>query len=317
MAQTSIARGAFIAATAATAAAAPTMIVAADLTPITIGLTPGDPAAVLFYASERGFFRNNGLDAKLQLLTSGPIVATAVTGRTLDLGAVNVGSLASARLRGLPLRIVAPAAIVTAGPSGDAMMVRADSPIRTGADFNGKTVAIVAIKTVQHAAFLAWVDKHGGDSKTIKSIEIPLPEMVAALDQSRVDAAIPVEPFTSQGIGAGNRNIGSFYEAMGLPFLVFAVAGNEHWLQNNVATALKAQTAIRQAAIWANGHQKECRQMLAPFMKIDQKVADTMLLRQFGTTINTPLIAPVIDVMVRYGFLDKPLAPAEMIWKPA
>jgi ABC-type nitrate/sulfonate/bicarbonate transport system substrate-binding protein len=104
---------------------------------------------------------------------------------------------------------------------------------------------------------------------------------------------------------------------MGLPFLVFAVAGNEHWLQNNVATALKAQTAIRQAAIWANGHQKECREMLAPFMKIDQKVADTMLLRQFGTTINTPLIAPVIDVMVRYGFLDKPLAPAEMIWKPA
>ena len=309
-------RAAFIASTAA-ALAAPTVIRAADLTPITIGLTPGDPAAVLFYASERGFFRNNGLDAKLSIMNSGPVVATAVTGGSLDLGAVNVGSLASARLRGLPLRIVAPAAIVVAGPSGDAMMVRPESPIRTAADFNGKTVAIVAIKTVQHASFLAWVDKHGGDSKTIKMIEIPLPEMVAALSENRVDAIIPVEPFTSQGVAAGNRNLGGFYEAMNLPFLVFAIAGNETWLQNNVATATKAATAIRQAAQWANTHQKECRQMLVPFMKIDQKVADTMLLRQFGTTINTGLIAPVIDVMVKYGFLASAVAPADMIWKPA
>lgn len=310
-----VGRRAFLAGTAA-ALAAPTVVRAADLIPITIGLTPGDPAAVLFYASERGFFRNAGLDAKLNIMNSGPVVATAVTGGSLDLGAVNVGSLASARLRGLPLRIVAPAAIVTAGPSGDAAMVRKESTIRAGADFNNKTVGIVAIKTVQHAAFLAWVDKHGGDSKTIKSIEIPLPEMAAALDQSRVDVTIPVEPFTSQAVTAGNRNLGSFYDSMKLPFLVFAIAGNEQWLQANVATATKAASAIRLAAAWANSHEKECREMLAPFMKIDQKTADTMLLRQFGTTINVALIAPVIDIMTKYGFLDKAVAPADMIWRP-
>jgi len=70
-------------------------------------------------------------------------------------------------------------------------MVKKDSPLKTVADLTARPVAIVAMKTMQHAAFLLWVDKHGGDSKSIKLIEIPFPEMIGALDSGRVDAAIP------------------------------------------------------------------------------------------------------------------------------
>lgn len=313
--RSNLGRGAFLAATAA-AAAAPRAIGAQTLTPVTLGLTPGDPGAVAFYAYERGFFKNNGLDVTLTMLGNGPTVANAVVGGSLNFGAVNTGSLASARLRGLPLRIVAPAALVTAGPGGDTAMVRASSPIRSAADFNNKTVGIVVIKTAQHAAFNAWIDKHGGDSKTLKMIEIPLPEMAAALEANRVDATIPVEPFTSLA-QAGNRSFGSVYESLNLPLMIFAFAANEQWLAGNGATATKLQTAMRQAATWANANQRECRKLLATFMKIDQHIADTMLLRQFGTTTDPALLQPVIDVMVRYGFLDKTLPPTEMIWRSA
>lgn len=308
-------RAPFIAGVAAVFAT-PRYAEAADLTPVTVGVPPSDTAAIVYYAQQLGFFKAAGLDVSTSLLNSGPVIAAAVTGGSLNFGAVNVGSIAAARLRGLPLRIVAPSALVPAGrPSGDVVMVRDDSKLRPGPDFNNKTVAIVAIKTVQHAAFLNWLDKHGADSKSVKMIEIPLPEMVDSLDSGHVDAAIPVEPFTTQGLSKGNHSFGSLYE--GLPsFMVFALCATDQWLAANAATAAKFALALRQAAVWANGHDAESRQLLTAFMKIDPQTAAKIQLRSFGTTASTELIAPVIDIMVKYGFLDRAISPAELIWQP-
>jgi hypothetical protein len=35
-----------------------------------------------------------------------------------------------------------------------------------------------------------------------------------------------------------------------------------------------------------------------------------------GTSLEPALIQPVIDVMVKYGFLAQAVAPADMIWAP-
>jgi NitT/TauT family transport system substrate-binding protein len=307
-------RAAFVSASAA-AFAAPSIARATDLTPITIGLPPSDTAAVVYYAQQLGFFKTAGLDPQISFLNSGPVIASALAGGALNFGAVNVGSIASARLRGVPLRIVAPSALVPAHQnSGDQIMTRNDSKLTPGASFNGKTVAIVAIKTVQHAAFLNWIDLHGGDSSAVKMIEIPFPEMFQAVDSGRVDAAIPVEPFSTQWRFQHYRSLGTPYEGL-RSFMVFALAANEHWLAANPTIAAKFALALRQAAVWANSHPKESRELLPGLLKVDQKTADAMLLRPFGTTSNTDLIAPVIDIMLKYHFIDKPIAPADLLWQ--
>jgi NitT/TauT family transport system substrate-binding protein len=176
-------------------------------------------------------------------------------------------------------------------------MVKSDSPIKTAADVNGKTVAIVAMKTVQHAAFNAWVDKHGGDSKTVKMIEIPFPSMVAALDSGRVDVAIPSEPFTSLG-RSGNRVLGNCYDAA------------------NADTALKFAAGIKQAAVWANAHPRASAILLTHFTNLNASVADTMGRATYGTSLDAALIQPAIDVMVKYGFLAKRIDANDLLWKP-
>lgn len=281
---------------------------------VTVGLPPGYMGAIVDYAQERGYFKGVGLETSGSVLNSGAAIAAAVTGGALEIGAVNVGSLASAYVRGVPLRILAPASVVPPGPYGDVVMVRKDSPLRGGADFNGKTVAIVALKTVQHAAFLAWLESRGGDPSAVKMIEMPLPEMTRALDAGRVDAAIPVEPFTTIG-RPGHRILGTVYDAMPRPFLIFAMCATQGWLQANPATAAKFAVALRRAALWANGHEQECRSLLASVMKLDPQVANTMLMPTSGTRLDATSILPVIDVMVKYGFLDKAVAPGDMIWQ--
>jgi NitT/TauT family transport system substrate-binding protein len=255
------------------------------------------------------------VDVAISMMNSGPVIANAVTGGSLDVGAMNSGSIAVARSRGIPLKFFAAAASGSPSLMTDVIMVRKDSPIHTGADFNNKTVGIVATKTMQYAAFLAWVDKHGGDSKTVKFIEIPFPEMVGSLDQRRVDAAIPVEPFTSAG-RANNRILGSVYEAMPPHFLIFGFAATDKWLQTNPDVALKFATAIREAAAWANGHERDSAAMLVRFMKVDPALAAHMARATYATALEPSLLQPVVDVMVKYGILAKPIDPNELIWHP-
>ena len=309
-------RGTFLA-SAAAFAALPTIAQAAPGDPIVIraGTIPADVAAVVAYARDLGYFKNAGLDVQIQIMQSGPVIAPAVVGGSLDVGAANTGSLAGARERGLPLRIFAPASQVSAATSTDVIMVKGGSPIKTAADVNGKTVAIVAMKTVQHALFLAWVDKHGGDSKTVKMVEVPFPSMIAALDSGRVDVAIPSEPFTSQG-RTGNRVIGNCYEALSSQMLLFGFFATDAWLAANTETAIKFAAAIKQAAIWANGHPRASAILLTHFTNLDSAVADTMGRATYATSIEPAMLQPAVDAMVKYGYLPKPIDAAELIWKP-
>jgi NitT/TauT family transport system substrate-binding protein len=309
-------RGAFLGGAAALAAL-PSIAQAAPGDPIVVraGTIPADVAAVVEYARDRGYFKNAGLDVEIQIMQSGPVIAPAVIGGSLDVGAANTGSLAGAVERGLPLRIFAPASQVGPNTSTDVIMVKDDSPIKTAADVNGKTVAIVAMKTVQHALFLGWVDKHGGDSKTVKMIEIPFPEMVGALDSGRVDVAIPSEPFTSQG-RAGNRVIGNCYEALTSQMLLFGFFATDAWLAANTATALKFAAGIKQAAIWANANPKASAVLLTQFTNLDPAVANSMGRATYATSLEPGMIQLAIEYMVKYGFLPKTLDASTLIWQP-
>jgi NitT/TauT family transport system substrate-binding protein len=248
-------------------------------------------------------------------MQSGPIIANAVISGSLQVGASNIASLANARENGLLVKVFAPAGMASPKTMTDVLMVRPDSPIKTIADLNGKTVAINATKTMQDAAFRLWIDKHGGDSTTIKLIEIPFPSMLAALDSGRVDAAIPSEPFTSEGL-ATNRVLGGVYGSMPGPILVFGFFATDAWLGANPDLAVKFAGAIHKAALWANSHPKDSAAMLVALSKLDPSVAATMQRAQYATSLDPAIIQPVLDNAVRYGMLAKPMLASDLIWHP-
>jgi NitT/TauT family transport system substrate-binding protein len=311
---TTLSRSTFLAGTAALAAT-PRALSAADLPVINAGTIPADVAAVLTYASDRGYFKDAGLDVQIQMMQSGPVIANAVIGGALQVGASNIASLAAARENGLLVKVFAPAGMATPRTLTDVLMVKPDSPIKTIANLNGKTVAINATRTMQDAAFRLWIDKHGGDSTTIKLIEIPFPAMLAALDSGRVDAAIPSEPFTSEGSPV-NRILGGVYGSMPGPILVFGFFATDAWLDANPQLAVKFAGAIHKAALWANAHPGDSQKMLVALTKLDPEVADRMHRATYATSLDSAIIQPVLDNAVRYGMLAKPMAASELIWQP-
>ncbi len=292
----------------------PAAVRAADgLTSITVGALPVDTSATIFYAQDQGFFKAHGLDVKIVTMPSGPVIATAVSANSLDIGVANAATVASAYTRGIALRFIAPAAIATPKTRTDVIMVAKDSKIASAADLNGKTVALNGLKDLQQICAMSWIDRHGGDSKTVKFVEVPFPQMGGALEAHRVDAALPVEPFATTAKASG-RVIGDVLDGLAPNFMIVGWLANDSWLKTHADVATRFVAAIREASVWANAHEKESAQILLKNSKLDPSVAETMARAIYGTELDGKLIQPVLNGAIKYGVIDKPVTPADLIW---
>jgi NitT/TauT family transport system substrate-binding protein len=94
------------------------------------------------------------------------------------------------RERGAPLRIV-----YLGHRDGTACMVHKDSPIKRIKDLKGKTVAIPSRYSNQYLILFKAMENCGLSIKDLKTVEMPPPDMPAALaSRSSIDAIIAGEP---------------------------------------------------------------------------------------------------------------------------
>jgi NitT/TauT family transport system substrate-binding protein len=295
-------------------AAPPAARAQAPLTTLTVGTLSSDNSAAVYYAQELGFFKKVGLDVQISAMASGPVTAAAVTGGALDIGVANVATIAVARTRGVPLKFLFPASIAGDGTLTDQIAVAKDSPVKTAADLNGKTIGVNGLRDLQQLCAMAWIDKHGGDSKTVQFIEVPIPQMGAALQAHRIDGGMPVEPFvTAQKDQI--RSLGSVLDGVGPHYMVIGYLATDTWLAAHADVAARFVRAMREASIWGNAHRAESAAIIERIMHVDASVGATMNRATYGTDLDPALLQPVIDSALHYGILSRPVAASELIWR--
>ncbi len=281
-----------------------------------VGTLPTDGSAGVFYAQELGYFKDVGLDVHIATMSSGPVVAQAIAGHAIDIGVVNVVTVSSAYLRGIHFKYIALADIASPRTRTDMMMVLKNSTIQKAADLNNKTIALNGLKDLQQVCAMAWVDKNGGDSKTLKFVEVPFPEMGGALVQKRVDAAMLVEPFVSAS-RATARSIGNDLTGVGSNYMIVGWVATDTWLATHGDVARRFKSAILKADAWANDHQKESAAILVRHSKLKPEIVDTMARAVSGTNMDVSLIQPVVDAALKYDIIDKPVPATDLIWTNA
>jgi len=136
-----------LAATGLLAGAARVPAGAQDLPAITLATLINDTATSALYAVHAGLFRKAGLNAQLQVLSSGAAGAAAVAGGAAQFGLSSLVGVIAAHEKGIPFTLVAPAGVVTSDVPYSQFVVKADSPIKTGRDLNGKTIGAAGSRT--------------------------------------------------------------------------------------------------------------------------------------------------------------------------
>ncbi len=297
------------------AAAAPRAVFAAN-DPLHIASIPLDAGAEAYYAYDMGYFRDAGIDATVDSMASGAAILPAVTSGAVDVGFSNLISIAVAYKHNVPLTLLAPGSLYTASIPTSVLMVPANSPAKTARDLNGKTLAVNGLKTITQYAPELWIDKNGGDSTSVKFVEMTFPQIVEALGTNRIDAAIVADPFIAQAKPAA-RILADAYDAIGSRYIIGCWFSTTQWAQTHSALAGRFTQAIARTAQWANTHKPASGAILAKYSKMDPAVAATMLRVDYAPRFVKSEMQPVIDLVARYGGLPATFPADELIYKPA
>jgi NitT/TauT family transport system substrate-binding protein len=289
---------------------------AADRVVLRAGVSLEDDTGVVLYGIASGIFAKLGLDVSTTKMNSGSAGAAAVAGGALEFAKGSVVAAAAAHARGIPFVLVAPSALFTPDHPISGLLVKVDSPIRTGSDLNGKTVGVASLIDSRVLAIKAWIDQNGGDTGTIKFIEVPTASVVSAIDAGRIDATAASDPTLFDALATGKvRNIGEPNASVGKRFVITAWFTTRDYVTKNTDVVRRFRTGLQQSAIYANAHPKEMASYVAAFTGIDEARLRLWARNQVSTTPIAPAdIQPVIDVAAKYHLLEKSFPAAEMIF---
>jgi NitT/TauT family transport system substrate-binding protein len=289
--------------------ASPTSSDGRQLETVTMGVSTIADLAPLHLGDRKGFFRDEGIELDLQPQQGGSVTITGVVSGHLDMGFANTVSLLLAHEKGLPLPAVAPAASVgTDAETEDftALMVRSDSPINSVKDLAGQTIAVNTVKSMVDTMVRASLDASGVDSSSVKFIEIPFADQVAALQNKQVDVIAPQEPFLTEAERGGLKSVLKGYYVTAIPdFTNGMYFTSEQFLKKSPKTVEAFQRAMQKSIEYANAHESEVREIIPEFTGVEPSVAGEIALPQWKPKINRDSLEKLSDKLLEYGLVKE------------
>jgi NitT/TauT family transport system substrate-binding protein len=286
-----------------------------DVPAITIASSTFDSATAGYYAYQAGLFKKAGLDVTFVPMTPAAI-PPAVVGGSVQIASSNLFSVVEAYSHGTPFTVIAPGAVFdkTDEDGYVGLIVRKDAALRSGRDFNAKTIGVPALKDFNTLATMAWIDHNGGDSSTVKFIEIPAPIAGDAVVAGRIDATVLTTPFLAKALGGGNvRVVTDTYSAIGKSYLGLGWITTKAYADAHPDVIAKFSRVIHDASLYVNAHHETTVDMMAALAKVDPSTIRANVRVSFASTLNKTLIQPVVDVSARYHVIEHPFDAAELV----
>jgi NitT/TauT family transport system substrate-binding protein len=268
--------------------------------------TAGVPSAFVAFGISKGFFKKQGLDIDLQPSQGGATAVPSLVSGKIQVAGSNVVSLLIAASKGLPIQAVAPGTSAHGAGEKDfgALMVPKGSDVREVSDLAGKSVAVNTLNNIAEVVVKASLDKAGVDPDRVKLREVDFPEMGAALSKGDVDAAFLIEPFVTGARADGDRVIDYSYVTTEPNLQVGAYAVSKKFAAENADAVKRYRAAVGETATYLMAHQDEFRTFLSERAKTPAKLAKTMELPDFTTSLNTASMQKTAGLVRKYGLVQ-------------
>jgi NitT/TauT family transport system substrate-binding protein len=276
-------------------------------TKVVVGVIPIADVAPINMGIEHGFFRREGLEVEAKPIQGGAAAVPGVVSNELQFAFGNSISLQQARERDIELRIVTEG--VQAGrsekDSSNGLMVAKDSDVRRPQDLAGKTIAVNTLNNLGDVTVKASLEGEGVDVSQLKFVEVPFPEMNAALERGSVDAAWHVEPFISQLEASGGRKLLDPFVAITPRLTPAQYFGSVEYLDKNPEVEKAFRRAMNRSLDYARAHEAEVRRAIPKYSEIPAAVAKRMPLPYWTSDLNEESIRKLSGLARKYGALKE------------
>jgi NitT/TauT family transport system substrate-binding protein len=213
---------------------------------------------------------------------------------------------------GIPIVLVAPSGATSVKAPLEGIIVGNDSGIASAKDLNGKTFVVSVRGSIVQIEALAWIDKHGGDWKSIKWVEAPPSADGALVATGKVDATVVTEPYFSAALSAGNGKLLTYVGAEISPLVVEGgFYCTPDFAKNNPDAVKKFSDALLAAGKWANAHPADA----AAIMQKYGGLAPSPLQHRtvYPERFKASDLQSMIDAGAKYGALTAAFPATDMV----
>ena len=274
---------------------------------VVVGVIPIADVAPAWLGADKGFFREEDMDVSFVPAAGGAEVIPQVIGGDVQFAFGNPVSLAFAQQRGLGLRYVTEG--VQGGSSEqdstNGLLVHKDSAIRSVNDLAGKTFAVNVLNSLGEVTINTALEKEGVDTSNLKFIEVPFPDMLAALERRQFDVAWLPEPFVSQGIAQGHRKLLDPMVATYPRLTLSGYFGSTEFIEQNGDLVERFQRAMNRSLDYAAAHEEEARHAIAENTEIPAPVVAKMPLPHWTSDLNADSVRFLIEQAEKYDYFDE------------
>ena len=275
---------------------------------ITLGLLPILDVASVHVAIKKGYFREEGLEVEPKIIQGGAAAIPGLINGELDISFGNWVSFFGAEAKEAAksvdgLKLVSDG--YQAKPEMFLILAKADSPIKSPKDLEGKTIAINTFRNIAELTAKATLEANDVDPAKVTFKEFPFPDMEAAVQNGAVDAAFMVEPFISRAQRTSGQ-ITVLDAASGptadIPIAGYATSGK--FVKENPNTVAAFQRAMAKGQRDA-ADRPTVEPLLVEYAKVDKETASLVHFGEFPTTLDATRLQRVAQLMRTYGLLEK------------
>jgi NitT/TauT family transport system substrate-binding protein len=260
-----------------------------------------------FLADKLGYFKEEGIEIQIEMEAVGTNALPVLISGRIDIGHGGWGSVITAVGEGADFVMLTSTDSATRkAPDPLGMLVRTDSPFQRVEDLAGKRIAVTTLNSPSWLYAYATLKKHGVDPKGVRFVEIPLPNQNDALVQDRVDAINNIEPFHTVLVKSGKGR------AIAYPFIEIHpgidLGGwtvTRQWLNRNPETARAFVRAYNRGKEYALTHDKETRDAVIEWTKVEPDLARSMMLSNWTTEVDVASLQGLADMMLENGLIKQ------------
>jgi NitT/TauT family transport system substrate-binding protein len=288
-------------------------------TKIRLGYMPIAEETPKFVASERGIFKQHGLDVEMVRFESGPDMGTALLGGSIQVGMIGTPGLINAAVAGRPLVAIVDNGSNKMGPSGfeyyTGLVVLDKSPVQNIGDLKGKKVAVNVLKSNSETQTVMQVRRWNRENpsraldlnKDVQFIIMPFGSMPAALERGIVDAASMIEPFMTQvTMSRKVRVVAPVEYALANWPVSFGIVRRDFG-EKNADVLKKYQAAWNESVRWIRGNPGPAKSIMQKYVGVTPEVANRIVLPDWSEDIGATRRSTeeVMKAMLAAGMIPK------------
>lgn len=203
-------------------------------------------------------------------------------------------------------------------PSGEAILLPKDSPIRSLAELKGKKIALNKGSNV-HYLLVRALESAGLKYADIQPVYLPPADARAAFERGSVDAWVIWDPF--QAAAEEQLQARTLRDGQGL------VSNHQFYLaarpfaERHPAVVTTLIDEIRDIGHWVEGNVDEATAQVAPLLGLSPTITRKAVVRQgYGARPIDPTVVraqqAIADTFTELRLIPKKLAIADVVWTP-